>query len=201
MDLEQSLHALFRCTAFKNSFHVIANDEMKFIQFVNLPKAIIQNVQDGEKPGIHWVAYFVRELPRGQEDTDGNRIIWDFFDSYGKTPDFYPLNTPPGRMCSFNENVFQSPFSSLCGHFCIYFLYNRANGIFFSRILQLLSEGKGKYGAERVVKRFTESVSYFKERRAKVCARNQACCTRAKNNYDFLKKYGFKKMLIRIHKQ
>ena len=83
------------------------------------PAALVSNTDSHDKPGTHWVVIFIR---------DG---VGEYFDSFGMPPlnpyfiDF--LN----RNCSrwnFNNDDFQSVGSTVCGHYCIWFLSQRAGG-------------------------------------------------------------------------
>ena len=123
--LEDAMKAMFLCVKNLDSF-VIANNEMQHIDFSNISSAaIIQNIDRSHLPGSHWVAYYI-----WTNQVDGEKN-WLFFDSYGKHPIEYfngqklkYLFSPPGKMVGYNKQVLQSNDSSLCGQFCLHFLYN-----------------------------------------------------------------------------
>ena len=72
-------------------------------------------------PGEHWVLMFY----------ENDEI--QFFDSFGKAPDFYNgmerfiLEQNPGAV-SFNPEQFQSFGSDACGHYCVLVGYMRSAG-------------------------------------------------------------------------
>ena len=83
------------------------------------PKAYVANVDKSNKPGSHWIA-FCFDSPSHVE----------FFDSLGQSPEPFPFSFVSflSNNCSkwsSNERILQSPFSSVCGHFCIYYIFYR----------------------------------------------------------------------------
>lgn len=79
--------------------------------------------------GEHWVAIFISASGEGE-----------FFDSYG-----FPPNTTFSSFLDINcdswvrTNVsLQSPFTTVCGQFCVYFIHERSCGRNISSILQTL---------------------------------------------------------------
>ena len=71
-----------------------------------------------ELPGTHWIAIYFNEQMKGE-----------FFDSYGK----YPVHCNKQFLDFMNRNAvewehkihLQSAFTTVCGQYCIYFLYHR----------------------------------------------------------------------------
>lgn len=89
---------------------------------------VIVNTDDSSQPGTHWLALFVndkREL--------------EFYDSYGKPPEFYNVNTTSYSDVQWNSKMFQSPTSNVCGQYCIYFLLKRCQGHSMYYILNQLN--------------------------------------------------------------
>jgi Adenovirus endoprotease len=88
---------------------------------IDLPAAFIANTDTRDKPGKHWVAFYV----------DKNRVC-DFFDSFGSEPQiaqhiaFLKKNCVKVRS---NLKRLQSSESSLCGHYCCLFLTCRQRGL------------------------------------------------------------------------
>ncbi|RLA25926.1 MAG: hypothetical protein DRR11_20385, partial [Gammaproteobacteria bacterium] len=82
-------------------------------------------------PGSHWVAIFI--------DKNGTA---DYFDSYGLPP---TTVTPISRYFqgfrkqNWSSQNIQAPFSSVCGHYCIYFILHRWKNIPFDHILKTFS--------------------------------------------------------------
>ena len=104
----------------KGSFSgVYACDELTSIEINKYPKSFVVNTDPMELPGAHWIAIYFNEQMKGE-----------FFDSYGKHPihyhkhflDFMNRNAVEWE---HNEIQLQSAFSTVCGQYCIYFLYHR----------------------------------------------------------------------------
>jgi len=114
------------------AFFVIAADEMHLVNFNSYPCCIIQNTKNHDHPGEHWIAYWIP-----------NKTSFEYFDSFGNTLTSYEVKQPPGRLVASNHRALQSNNSSVCGHFCIYFLYFRSFNVFdcvikrFSRITSI----------------------------------------------------------------
>jgi hypothetical protein len=168
--LEDAMSALFRCTKVEQ-FFVIANDEMKTINFKGpFPYAIIQNIDNASLPGTHWVCYYVTK--RKFLLTGRSVIFWDFFDSYGEAPEFYDLNTPPGHMVEYNQVSLQNENSSLCGEYCLHYLFNIACGLSYKKYKNLFLNKRG----DSIVKRFFNCITFMPSR---LCTRtNQSCSTK-----------------------
>lgn len=79
------------------------------------PAALVFNTDNSKKPGTHWVAVYV----------DKNSQAW-YFDSYG-IPPLIPEHVRSLRnnckTIRHNDQQMQSPASTVCGQFCIMFLY------------------------------------------------------------------------------
>lgn len=77
-------------------------------------EAIVVNTDKASEKGTHWLAFFMNET----------KTI-EVFDSYGQSPEFYGIFIP--NTC-WNNIVFQSLSSNVCGAYCIYFIYKRCLG-------------------------------------------------------------------------
>jgi hypothetical protein len=79
-----------------------------------IPSAYVINSDRASGPGIHWISLYVDERNHAY-----------LFDSYGNSPVFYGLDTYLNDNCkswSFNRNILQSPLTSICGAYCVYFV-------------------------------------------------------------------------------
>jgi hypothetical protein len=91
--------------------------------------AYIVNLDNADKPGSHWVAIFF---------SPGKQSV-DYFDPYGLLPPnvhivrFLKRNS---MFKHFNENNYQSMCSTVCGQYCLYFLWHRVRGYPMQRIQQ-----------------------------------------------------------------
>ena len=83
-----------------------------------------------ERPGPHWIAIYFNEQMKGE-----------YFHSYGKDPihynkhflDFMNRNAVEWE---HNKTQLQSAFSTVCGQYCIYFLYHHCRKRTMSSIVK-----------------------------------------------------------------
>ena len=94
------------------------------------PCGLIVNSATDTSTGVHWLAIYFDHNGRGE-----------FFDSYGREPQFYQprffldlLERSPGGW-SYSYRHLQRLTSTVCGHYCIYYLVHRARGFSLKRIL------------------------------------------------------------------
>ena len=92
------------------------------------PLAFVANIDPGHLPGTHWVAfYFPKQGPL------------EYFDTYGRLP-LPAFETILNEEFLRSRRTLQNPFSSVCGQYCIYFIFKRCNGISMSNILRDFGE-------------------------------------------------------------
>lgn len=89
------------------------------------------NTQPQTESGQHWVAVHV----------DKSQVVGEFFDSYGQKPlqefnNFLKINTEKWYR---TDKVLQSPFTSVCGQYCIFYVYHKCLGMSLTDILYLLN--------------------------------------------------------------
>lgn len=94
------------------------------------PCCMVWNTDSADKPGEHWVCVFVK---------DKNSKI-DYFDSYGLPPPLATfrlfLSRASGALTyNYNHVTFQGLTSTVCGHYCLYFLGLKCRGWSMTRIL------------------------------------------------------------------
>lgn len=109
----------------KNKFRGVFATENIPTDKRNLPYGFVANTDPSWLPGKHWVAVYV--------NTD-EKV--EFFDSFGRRPMNSSLKKLCGRDYIFNERILQSPLSTVCGQYCIYFLYKRCTGKSFKNIMK-----------------------------------------------------------------
>ena len=87
------------------------------------PGCYVVNTAPASHPGRHWIALFVRD-----------REI-EYFDSYGRAP--LPVLEQQGKDREWRHNpvLLQSPLTSVCGQYCIYYLLYRTRGVSLKTIL------------------------------------------------------------------
>ena len=103
---------------------------------IQFPKLFVVNTQTSEKPGEHWISFFLPE----------NKIV-EFFDPLGKTPQHYN-NSFENFLLYQSVNYListcpvQSPDSSACGYFSLFYLALRCNGSSMEQVLSCLDLNK-----------------------------------------------------------
>ena len=94
------------------------------------PFALVVNTDPADKPGAHWLAFFASADGATAEPLE-------MFDSYGLSPDMHSLAHLAPRIYSLSTS-YQSLDSSVCGHYCLFFLFNRAHGLSYFTIERML---------------------------------------------------------------
>ena len=109
---------------------VYARDELPH-KFSKIPGCFIANTHERNKPGAHWLAFFI----------DENKHV-EFFDPYGLHPSFYGIETYLNQVSqawNYNPKRIQSQFSISCGHICLFYLFLRSRGFELKDILNNFS--------------------------------------------------------------
>ena len=112
---------------------------------------LVLNTDPSTKPGSHWVAIYV--------NSDGTEA--DYFDSYGLPPTRVP-NISKFLMKNFkkwqyNKKRIQNYFSSVCGHYCIYFIVQRSKNIPMSKIANKFSAENCEQNDEMITEWINEN--------------------------------------------
>ena len=114
----------------KGSFSgVYACDELSSIDINKYPKSFVVSTHPMELPSPHWIAIYFNE-----------QMKEEFFDSHGKHPihynkhflDFINRNAVEWE---HNKIQLQSAFSTVCGEYCVHFLYHRCRKNLMSSIV------------------------------------------------------------------
>ena len=100
-----------------------SNQLPKITQF---PASFVANTDPSTKSGAHWVAFYL----------DSPQAV-DFFDSYGQPP-AVPAFKAFLKKYKWKHNVkqVQGPLSSVCGHYSIYFILKRREGVSMNELVQ-----------------------------------------------------------------
>lgn len=85
--------------------------------------AYVINTAPALHPGLHWLALIVK----------GQSI--EYFDSYGGKPSPKLRQWARNKSWVCNPTPLQSPFTSVCGQYCVYYLLHRARGFDLVSIL------------------------------------------------------------------
>ena len=105
---------------------VYALDEIVYIKQRSFPSAYVFNLDPGHKAGVHWVAVY--------SDRKGLAV---YFDSFGRPlqreiKDF--LNTY-AESWNYNHVPVQELYSTTCGQFVVFYIYQRCSGLTLESIL------------------------------------------------------------------
>jgi len=95
------------------------------------PYALVMNTDFSGGRGIHWIAIFALS----------DRSV-EYFDSYGMPPNkcIYSKFLQKFASIKRSEIRLQSYLSSVCGHYCVYFIVRRCYGETFENIIKGLRD-------------------------------------------------------------
>lgn len=87
--------------------------------FTSKPVYIISNLDPDYKPGSHWIAIHIT-----------NEGYGEYFDSYGRKPTGHHLLflKRNSKMWIYNSKEIQNDFSSVCGEYCLMYIYFKYKG-------------------------------------------------------------------------
>jgi hypothetical protein len=124
------------------------------------PCAYVVNTDPEHAPGKHWVAFYA---------TSPGQL--EFFDSYGRPPLAYPHIRLPANVVQINYNgiELQSRRSTVCGHYCIFYLLKRAD---WSRTFLLNTLKRFKNSTNRLVRPGQRHVPYPQDKLVRRFVRN-----------------------------
>ena len=132
MSVGSGLHAgEIECLASKLVDHVrwlgvFARDELPDLNREIRPLCLILNTDPNDQPGTHWLALY----------TPTARSI-ELFYSFGFSPSMYSLDFIELLHLSYS---FQSPRTSVCGHYCIVYIYLRFYNYSLYDIVDMLTD-------------------------------------------------------------
>ena len=100
------------------------------------PRGFIVNVDSSDGPGTHWIAIYLTRDGEGE-----------FMDSYGQQPSNYSENFETflknnSSTFTYNKYVLQSPWSSVCGQYCLFYALHRCRNIPMSTIINMFTNDK-----------------------------------------------------------
>ena len=103
---------------------VYAADHAKALEVTEFPSGYIINTDPSDKPGTHWVCLYVWGTP--------SNTIGEFFCSYGEPPQTYNFKSwieSTVTSWTYNKKRLQADSSSVCGHYCLFYLLHRFRNI------------------------------------------------------------------------
>ena len=80
------------------------------------PKAFNANVDTGDKPGSHWISFWLKSPAQSE-----------FWDPLGQKPNTYTS--------SFVTFLVRNSSTNVCGHFCIYYIFYRCRNVSMNAIM------------------------------------------------------------------
>lgn len=108
---------------------VYAADKLPLPEYISAhtPCAYIANTDQTGLPGRHWIAVF-----------HPTKSSIEFFDSFGLHPHDLGYNFSSFSLKNYNKTQIQCKNSTVCGQYCVYFLYFRIHGHSFTNIMARL---------------------------------------------------------------
>ena len=99
---------------------------MKLIKIVSCPSSFVINLDPNFKPGSHWVAVYF--------DRNG---VGEYFDSFSHHPPYeveYFLCLH-AKGWQYNHMQVQEIYTTTCGHFVVFYIYQKSRGLTLEVIL------------------------------------------------------------------
>jgi len=96
------------------------------------PCAYISNTAKAHEPGEHWVCFYFNKLDAAAEPNE-------YFDSTGQPPMLASFRQLLGESYIFNRRMLQSPLSTVCGQYCMYYIRMRSKGFSPEEIIEQFS--------------------------------------------------------------
>ena len=109
----------------KNFKGVFMRDGFKNLK-VTQNECLVLNIDHSRNNGTHWTSLFIK-----------NSVTY-YFDSYGFPPPLEVIEYCKGKDRCYNTFKIQKDDEVICGHYCIYMLYQLSNGYNFYDVLDEL---------------------------------------------------------------
>ena len=89
-------------------------------------QSLIFNASDSDEIGTHWLCLY-----------QNSNTELEMFDSCGNSPSFYNLQDklPYSRTIAYNKRKLQGVYSSVCGVYCMQYLFYKSRGYPTSKIV------------------------------------------------------------------
>ena len=91
------------------------------------PFALVFNSDPADQPGTHWLAFY--------EPAEPQESPLEMFDSYGMSHKADAFSHLASRI-RYSDVTYQSLDSSVCGHYCLFYLFHRTHGFSYEPIEQ-----------------------------------------------------------------
>ena len=134
---------------YKYFLGVYSRDYLPILSSKNVAAGFIVNTDTSNLPGTHWIACVL--LPSGQGEV---------FDSFGQIPPT-SIQVWMNRHCPrgwfYNTTCIQGPLTTLCGGYCLFYLYHRlVSNMSMHNIISILSNS---CNPDNVIKMFLKKHS------------------------------------------
>lgn len=107
---------------------VYASDQIPVSKPQYKTACYVLNLDPIRLPGSHWVAVYLNPLG-----------INEYFDSYGLKPSLQSILKLLGPIYRFNAEQIQSPLTTVCGQYCIFYVWNKSLGIDMESMISIFS--------------------------------------------------------------
>lgn len=131
MNTTQIAHALEQDPIASKKFCGVFPSDLLPESIERYPCGFVANTDPSSQPGKHWVAFYFPSEQKGE-----------FFDSYGKAPDYYDISFrnylgQQSYEWDFNRRKLQSVWSDVCGQYCMFYLSYRTRGHSMNKIVNM----------------------------------------------------------------
>lgn len=113
---------------------VYASDQLPDSSSILQSTFFVVNLDESDKEGSHWVA--IHFDPHGESE---------YFDSYGLPPLKDSIEEFMNSNYVWNTACLQSSSTTVCGQYCVYFIYSRCNGISYETVIKSFQEEEVKF--------------------------------------------------------
>ena len=126
-------------------------------------KCVVINTQPSNMPGEHWVCLWFNS---------GKSV--DFFDSFGQTPEKYKIIIK--NVSNYNYKILQSNDTTVCGHYCIWYILLRASGVTHKNTVRHMSRFNDSH-VRNLVERLAVKHQLNRLCSPSSCPAGSQCCT------------------------
>ena len=126
---------------------VFALDEIVRIKQKSFPSAYVFNLDPSYKPGVHWVAVYIDRKGRPE-----------YFDSFGRPPprEIKDFLCTYAENWNYNDVPVQELYSTTCGQFVVFYIYQRCSGLTLKSILRKYFNPQAKIMNDVLVRDFVK---------------------------------------------
>lgn len=150
MDTQELLHLGQSCSVINKHFiGVFPIDDLPVLPSFR-PVSFIINLDTSIEPGSHWVCVYYPSYEHAE-----------YVDSYGIQP-MSDIENELLPIYEYNNTMYQSLYTTVCGQYCLFYLFHRSKMRNMNAVLSLLDESN-TLNSDCIVKEFVNNhynVSY-----------------------------------------